>query len=157
MESLLTICQLTAEHHGFGAGDVGTVHQSLQSQVEVDESCLHSDLCHAQPEPHVLRAVLHEQSDHVALLEAPLKQKVSHAVGVVVKLLKAPFLARSFKNQSRLVPVFLDRLGKKFGNGVVLSEVLFDIQFYPQQHAGCTAKEHIYDIRIMMASSGQIL
>lgn len=64
----LTFTQLRAKHHSLGVGDGDTVDQSLQSQVEVDKRCLHSDLGHAQPQPHVLGSVLHEEGDNVPIL-----------------------------------------------------------------------------------------
>lgn len=64
----LTVAELWTEHHSLGVGDGDTVDQGLQPQVEVDERGLHADLGHAQPEAHVLAAVLHEEGNHVAIL-----------------------------------------------------------------------------------------
>lgn len=136
----LTVGQLAAEHHGFGVGDVDAVHQGLQAQVEVDECRLDADLGHAQPQTHILRAVLHEQSHHVALPEATLQQQVGHAVWVLVQLPEAPPLTRALKDQRRLVSVLLYRLGEDLGDGVTLAQVSLHVQLHFQQHHGRTAE-----------------
>lgn len=136
----LTVSQFAAEHHGFGVGDVDAVHQSLQTQVEVDERCLDADLGHAQPQTDVLRAVLHEQSHHVALPEAALVQQVGHAVGVLVQLPEAPPLARALKDQRRLVAILLERFGEDLRDRVTLTQMTLHVQLHFQQHHGRTAE-----------------
>lgn len=136
----LTVGQLAAEHHGLGIGDVDAVHQGLQTQVEVDERRLDADLGHAQPQPHVLRAVLHEQSHHVSLPEATLVQQVGHTVGVLVQLPEAPVLSRALEDQRRLVAVLLQCLGKDLGDGVTLTQVALHVQLHLQQNHSCTVE-----------------
>lgn len=126
----LTVSQLAAEHHGFGVGDVDAVNQGLQTQVEVDERRLDADLGHAQPQAHVLWAVLHEQSHHVALFEAALVQQVGHTVRVLVQLPEAPPLACALKDQRRLIAVLLYRLGEDLRDGVLLAQVSLHVQLH---------------------------
>lgn len=114
------------------------MHQGLQTQVEVDERRLDAHLGHAQPQTHVLRAVLHEQSNHVALPEAALVQQVGHTVRVLVQLPEAPPLARALEDQRRLVAVLLYRLGEDLGDGVTLMQVSLHVQLHFQQHYGGT-------------------
>ena len=62
------------------------VHQGFSPQVEVDEGGHEADLGAAQPEPDILRPVLHEQRHAVPVLEPGPEQEVRQLVAVLVQL-----------------------------------------------------------------------
>ena len=62
------------------------VHQGFSPQVEVDEGGHEADLGAAQPQPDILRPVLHEQRHAVPVLEPGPEQEVRQLVAVLVQL-----------------------------------------------------------------------
>ena len=62
------------------------MYKTAAAQIKVDERRHHTDLAAAQPRAHVLKPVLHEEGDALALLETGGEQKVGHLVAVLVQL-----------------------------------------------------------------------
>ena len=68
------------------------MEERLAAQIGVDQGGDDADLGAAQPEPDVLRAVVHEESDAVAGLEPAPEEEVRHAVGELLQVGEGPRL-----------------------------------------------------------------
>ena len=84
-----TFMELFAKNDRRGGHGTDAVHQRLGPQVEVDEGGHEADLGAAQPQPDVLRPVLHEQRHTVPVLEPGVQEEVGQLVAVLVQLKRA--------------------------------------------------------------------
>lgn len=87
--------------------------------VCVDQGHDDTDLRQAQPKRHKLGPIVHQQTDHIALLIATLLEGVGNAVRQVVYLAKTPFLA--LINDARLLRVLGHIVVEQVPNGDVFA------------------------------------
>ena len=84
--AISTLGQVIPEDDGGGGHGADAVQQRLAPEVEIDEGGHDADLGAAQPQPDVLRLVLHEERHAVAVAEPRGQEIVRQPVAVLIQL-----------------------------------------------------------------------